>query len=204
MVETPAPRKLNVSNTKAQRIYAGLRWDPKDTDKRTIAETLKDVTTGRKPYHDLDLACYLYDADGGFIDAVSGKLGQIVDHTGGIYHSGDDQGGYSSYALGDDEQISVELANISGAIAHIVFKVSIESGHTFGEVDAPNVHLVDAYSSRMFLDDDLDAAEGAGLSAYVLCVLSRDGDDGWRLKPIQRYSKTMKPALWRKELAGLL
>ncbi len=97
-------RPLNVTKQGNHRVFVGLSWDPNQG--KSFTDRLKNVVTGKKNYHDLDLSCFLYDKNHVFIDVISGKIGQIADQSGAIYHSGDDQEGIGG---GDDEQISVEL-----------------------------------------------------------------------------------------------
>lgn len=194
-------KPLNVSKQGNQRVFAGLGWDP--SIEKSFGTRLKEIISGKSAYHDLDLSCFMYGKDQDFIDVISGKIGEIVDHTGAVYHSGDDTEGVGE---GDDEQISVELANISAEIYHLVFKVSIDSGHKFSEVEKPEARLVDAYSERHFLKSVLDCESGAKASSHVFAEIYRDTDSstGWSLHYINEYNNWGDATKWSEKLKVFL
>lgn len=195
-------RPLNVSQQGNHRVFVGLSWDPK-SDKSFTAR-LKEILTGKKSYHDLDLACFLYDQDKNYIDVISGKIGALVDQSGGIYHSGDDREGMGG---GDDEQISVELANLPPSVHHIIFKASIETGHNFAEIEAPFIRLIDAYSQRAFFKKELDAPAAAAKNTnYIMAELYRSpqASPPWNLHIIDQYTSWGEHAQWKKNLIKYL
>ncbi|MCD8566528.1 MAG: TerD family protein [Alphaproteobacteria bacterium] len=98
--------QLNVTQKARHRIMAGLAWDP--ARRAGFIEKIKDIT-GTPTTHDLDLVCYIFGHDGGFIEHVSGDPGRNVDLSEKIYHSGDNMEGD---AAGDDEEISAELKEL--------------------------------------------------------------------------------------------
>lgn len=159
---------LNVTQAARHRIFVGLGWDP--VDKASLIEKAKSLVGGPKVWHDLDLSCYMYDQDKVFIDAVTAKDGKHIDQTGNIYHSGDNIEGVGD---GDDEQISVELKDLDTKIHHIVFIATINSGHTFGDIKAPEIRLADGYSGREFLKTGLDAADGREKSGFIFAHIYR-------------------------------
>ena len=200
-IPTGDKRPLNVSKQGNYRFFCGLGWDP--SQEKGFWPRMREALSGRKSYHDLDLSCFLYDKSGKFVDVVSGKIGKIVDQSGGIYHSGDDHEGIGD---GDDEQISVELKNLADNIHHIVFKISIDSGHKFGEIESPAVRLVDAYSNRHFLKIDLSIPKAADSSSYIMAEIFRTSEapNDWTLHFINRYIKGKTSVKWKKHIATFL
>lgn len=194
-------KPVHVTKQGNRRVFVGLSWDP--SEERGLFARIKEIIAGKKSFHDLDLSCYLFDKNHDLIDIISGKNGKIVDHSGGIYHSGDDQEGI---AAGDDEQISIELANVPENIHHILVKASIESGHKFSEVLAPQIRLVDGYSDRQFLEVDLDASRSAHASRYLFIELYRqEHEDGrWYMHFVDDYGKKGDVARSYKHLLPFL
>lgn len=194
-------RHLNISKQGNHRFFVGLGWDPSQA--KGFGSRLKELLSGRKSYHDLDLSCFLYDKDHKCIDVISGKIGKIVDQSGGIYHSGDDHEGIGE---GDDEQISVELINTPESVQHMVFKASIDSGHKFSEIDTPAMRLVDAYSNRHFLRIDLSNPAAAEASSYIMAEIYRDAEDPqeWNIHFIDEYLSGKTSIRWKKRLIDYL
>jgi len=200
-LEAGEKRPLNVTDQGNRRVFVGLSWDPSQS--RGLIQSIKEFFTGKKSYHDLDLSCFMYDADHNFVGVISGKTGQIVDQSGGIYHSGDDTEGAQD---GDDEQISVELATIAPEIAHLIFKISIDSGHNFNEVTAPEVRLVDGYSRHHFIKTPLMQTQDKPKSAYLFVELYRSADNAnqWNTHFIDTYKNSDTTARWAKKLQSFL
>lgn len=194
-------RPVHVTKQGNRRVFFGLSWDPSES--RGVFARLKEVVLGKKSFYDLDLACFLFDKDHHFLDVISGKNGKIVDQSGGIYHSGDDQEGK---AEGDDEQLSVELSNVPEAVHHIIVTASVESGHKFSEILSPHIRFVDAYSERHFSQVDLQNADSAKASSYVFMELYRkEHQDGrWHMNFIDAYRRVADYSQWHKQLKKYL
>ncbi len=173
--------KLNVTEKSNHRIMAGLGWDP--TADISFLEKINDVVAGKKSYHDLDLACFLFDEDYKLLNHVCVEPGKSVDHTGKIYHSGDNVEGYGE---GDDEEISVELKNLDMAIQHIVFTVEVRTGHDFTEISNPEIRLADGYSDHNFIRTDLKNEQAEGKFAYAFTHLYRV-EEYWNLHYLDEY-----------------
>lgn len=180
---------LNVTQEARHRIFVGLGWDPKGDV--NILDKARELVGGRKAYHDLDLSCYLYTAERSFIQSVSGT-GNNSDDSGHVYHSGDNLEGIGD---GDDEQISVELKDLDRNIHHIIFTATIKSGHTFGDVSTPEIHLSDGYSNYAFLRSSLSHAEGKGKTGFVFVHLYRS-DDSWMMHNISEFVKAQDLEEW--------
>lgn len=181
---------LNVTQKGQHRIYAGLGWDPHVN--ANIMEKLGAMVGIKKTYHDLDLSCLLFDAHKNPLPDIAIGPARHVDQSGHIYHSGDSIAGVGD---GDDEQLSVELRDVTSSIHYLMFVASIKSGHTFGEVVSPEIRLADGYSNHNFLQAPLTHPEGRLKSAFAFASIYRQGD-GWNVHNISTYldlSAVQKP-----------
>lgn len=185
------PKPLNVTQEGNHRIFVGLGWDPNENpgfkDKALNTLGLKDI------HHDLDLSCYIYDQNARYISHVSHEAGREVDQTGKIYHSGDNTKGVGD---GDDEQISVELKEMDDAIHTIIFKASIKTGHTFDQVNDPEIRLVDAYSRREFLHVPLSGLKDNQTSAFIFAALLRSPDGSWQVRHVGEFIDKPADGQW--------
>jgi tellurium resistance protein TerZ len=173
---------LNVTQEAQRRVFVGLGWDPNDNV--GMIDKIK-ANFSRKPlHHDLDLSCYVFDVNARFIAQVGAQADKHSDQTGKIYHSGDNVEGVGD---GDDEQISVELKDLDPAIHSIVFVASVNDGHSFGDVNSPEIRIADGYSGHNFMAMDLNDTEGAGQSLFIFARIFRDADDVWQLHYIGEY-----------------
>ncbi|MFK7839116.1 MAG: TerD family protein [Bdellovibrionales bacterium] len=192
------PISLNVSQTETQRIFVGLGWDPKERE--TLMDKLGVFMGKHEAHHDLDLACYTYNPDGECLGYVNADKNHSQNPSGSIYHSGDSVEGIGD---GDDEQISVELKNLPPNVHHILFKVSIKSGHHFGEVLMPEIRLCDGYTERVFLYKTLE--DGKERDGYVFAHLYRHQESGeWVLKEIHAFDDHTDPEGWKDTLKAYL
>ncbi len=189
---------LHVTQKAERRIFAGLGWEPHAES--GLMETLGAIMGQRKTWHDLDLSCYTFDAAGKLLDEISSTPDHHSDGSGKIYHSGDNREGIGD---GDDEQISVELLKLDPRIDLILFVVSIKSGHTFGEIDSPEIRLADGYSGHNFLHTALSAEEGRGKPAFAFASIYRTAD-GWNVHNISKFLDTADIAKLNGSLGGLL
>jgi stress response protein SCP2 len=130
--------------------------------------------------HDLDLYCYIFDADFKLVQSVGPKDADVIDSSGKIYHSGEDQVGREAK---DAEQIFVETREIPGSYQHLFFVVRSANRHQMGDIPDGSVRLSDSAANMNILQTQITAkAMPPGNSyGYVLCRLSRDGD-GWTLR----------------------
>lgn len=191
-------KTLNVTQTAKHRIMAGLGWDP--TSDISFLEKINDVVAGKKSYHDLDLACFLFDRDFNVISHVSADPGKSIDETGKVFHSGDNVEGYGD---GDDEEISVELLNLDKNIAHIVFTAEIRTGHDFTEISNPEIRLADGYSDHNFLVTQLENETAKDKSAYAFTHVYREGDQ-WAVHYLDKYLNTGSYESWVEQLTSII
>ena len=181
-LEKGSHRPLNVTQESRHRIFVGLGWDPKDSTFGFI-DQISMLFKRRIKVHDLDLSCYIYDANNSLISTVDVEAINASDDSGKIYHSGDNVDGMGG---GDDEQVSIELKNLNPDIANIVFAVTIKNDDTFDQVKAPEIRIVDGYSNREFLAAALNREEAEKKSGYVFLRLY-PGDDGWMMHFIDEF-----------------
>ncbi|MBP7722548.1 MAG: TerD family protein [Alphaproteobacteria bacterium] len=172
---------LNVTKKAEHRVLAGLGWEPHAhagiLDKLGAAIGLKSIN------HDLDLACLTFDEQKNLLGTISAIPGYSTDGSGRIYHSGDNVAGEGD---GDDEQVSVELLKLDPSIHYIMFVATIKSGHTFGEIDSPEIRLADGYSNHNFLVMPLTHLEGKAKSAFAFASIYRK-EEGWNIHNISTY-----------------
>lgn len=171
---------LFVTKQARHRVLCGLRWDP--------------ATEGG--VFDLDLSCALFDADGDFIEAVSGP--SAIDSSGAVYHSGDDTSGDGHL---DDEDISVELLNLPDHVQHIVFLLEVRSNHSFGDIRNPEARIADGMTDN---DQILTRLDGGGdANACVFARIYRKNGN-WMLHHIGAYLRRDSVEDWVAKLREYL
>jgi stress response protein SCP2 len=159
---------LQYSPKARQRILIGLNWDARAKGAGLI-ERVKGVGHNVES-HDMDLACVMYDADGSFVDGVSGRPEETTDQSGKVYHSGDDTTGTGDL---DDETLWVELKDLPDYIHHIVVVVEMQSKHTFNDVEQPHIRLADGMTN----ENQFIASMTGAYTAFVFGRIFR-GDGG--------------------------
>lgn len=115
-----------------KRVYMGLGWD--------AAGGLFGMGSTKI---DLDASCVMLDENKQPVDTVSFR--QLRGCGGAVVHSGDNLTGDGD---GDDEVISVDLANVPANVKSIVFTVNSFSGQTFDKVKNCFARLVDKESNN--------------------------------------------------------
>ena len=186
---------LNQSTKFKQRIVAGLSWDAREDKVGVLGRVMKSDSQ-----HDLDICCYIYNTSGEFIDFVGAEAQDSMDESEKIYHSGDDMSGEGD---GDDERISVELAELPDDIQAVVFMAEIRSNHVFGEVDAVTSRIVDGGTENDLLNMALNHEDGANKNACVLASVYRDNaasNTGWMLNHIVDYPDILQINDWGEYL----
>jgi len=190
---------LNVTREAHHRVFVGLGWDPKA--KAGIKDKIGAMMGGKKTFHDLDLSCFVYDSSQNFIAKIGAKSEQSLDKIGQIYHSGDNVEGVGE---GDDEQISVELKNLGPDIHSIIFLVTIQSGHSFADIESPEIRLADGYSNYSFLSADFSGPEAQNSSAFIFAAITRDESYEWVMKNICAYTNEPTDKSWEHFLTQYL
>lgn len=195
---TDSHTPLNVTQKAEHRVFVGLSWDPNDNP--SLGEHLGALIGKREKHHDLDLSCYYYDDKKSYLGRVTAETEYHSDASGKIYHSGDNTEGVGS---GDDEQISVNLKSLPLNIHHLVFKVSICSGHTFGRIAAPAIRLCDGYTERCFVQEDLSGQKASEQDRFIFLRLYRH-EGGWNIHPIMTFKKGAGLEKWEEKLAAYI
>jgi len=203
MLQKSVSEPLQYTKKARHRITCGLSWDIKVRNRGFVEKliTLSSKKQEVKTY-DLDLACVMYDGNGQFVDGVSSRPDEAIDMSGAVYHSGDDDTGRGG---GDDEQISVELANLPESIHHVVFVVEVQSkGHNFGNVGTAEIRVADGMNDKtQFTLVMGETPESAGKTACVpLRVYRKDGN--WMVQHIGAYYSGAEVTDWTEEIKKLI
>jgi stress response protein SCP2 len=180
-----------------ERIIVAIRWD--ERGKTTIIDTIR----GTNQQHDLDVSCFVYNRQGEYIDFVGSMAQDHMDHTGCIYHSGDDAGGAGG---GDDEFISCELAGLPDDTDHLIFVTEIRSDHTFKDVFDPYMRLADGMTNNNLHEMHMAKGKGLDTTACVMARIFRDrySPTGWSLHIIDEYPKLDDVSDWGSYLTRYL
>lgn len=175
---------LNVTQEARRRVVVGLSWDPREDS--TMSDRLNMMRGINSTTYDLDLSCFAYDDQGHFLFDVDGSVGNTIDDSGKVYHSGDNVDGSGE---GDDEQVSVELLDMPIEVHQIVFLVDIGSAHAFEDVFEPTVRIADGMTNNDFINVRLDKNGGKNYTACVFAriVRSKDNPDVWNLHHITKF-----------------
>ena len=186
---------LNHSLKARQRIVVGLSWDAREDKVGLFGRFVKSDSQ-----HDLDITCYVYNAQGEFIDFVGAEAQDSMDQSGAIYHSGDDMSGAGG---GDDEFISAELANLPADVHAIVFLIEIRSNHSFSDIEMPATRLADGMTNANLLEIALDHEDAKDKKAFAMCAISRNAGSptGWNLYNISEYPDIDQIEDWGRHLA---
>ncbi len=180
------------------RVMVAISWDER-ADKATIVDKLR----GTNQQHDLDIACFVFDQDGNYVDFVGAMAQDAMDSTGCIYHSGDDATGAG---MGDDESISVELADLPGTTTDLIFVTEIRSDHVFSQVDDPTLRIADGMTDKNLYEYHMTDPKGANTTACIIARITRDlsSPTGWSLHPIGDYPDLANVSDWGSYLARYL
>ncbi|MCB9991711.1 MAG: TerD family protein [Rhodospirillales bacterium] len=175
---------LDIKDSARRRVICGLRWNPmaEGGSSSSLGRSRANLS-GATNAHDLDLLCLTFDKFGRFMEGITGQEGQRTGDSGNIYHTGDVIDGEDSL---DDEQISLELFNLSSKIHQIVFIAEVQSAHTFGEIDSPEIRIANAIDDHNFDYAFLGRGNGEDKDAYIFGMICRR-PQGWAFKRIGQY-----------------
>ncbi|MBI1214371.1 MAG: hypothetical protein GC185_00965 [Alphaproteobacteria bacterium] len=167
--------------------------------KDMVREKKTDARDPSIKQFDLDLYCYIYDEAFQLVATVGAKEDKLMDESGKVYHTGDDQSGYGS---GDDEQLFVETADLPENYRHFFFVVKSESKYSLDEFINPAVRLCDSKTdvnvlhSTIMPDPEMKRAYN-----FSFCHVYREGDL-WRFQNLDTY--TGDGVQWPSYLPGLV
>ncbi|GGY17118.1 TerD family protein [Massilia dura] len=125
---------------------------------------------------DLDASCLLFDEANKPVDVVWFR--QLKSRDGSVMHSGDNRTGAGD---GDDEQISVNLAQVPASVKSIVFTVNSFTGQSFAQVQNAYCRLVNAANGKEVARFDL-SVQGSH-NAQIMAKLYRHGGE-WKMHAI--------------------
>ena len=186
---------LNHTKTLHERIIAGLGWDVREDKVGAVSHLIS-----KDSQHDLDINCFVFDQNKNFIDFIGSEARDNTDESGKIYHSGDNMCGSGE---GDDETITVELANIPEHYQTLVFLVEISGIHVFSEVENPEVRITDSMSNSELLKTSITGERADQSKAFVFAAITRDENSptGWTLTNISDYPDISQIEDWGQYLA---
>ena len=150
------------------RVRMGLGWDA--VKKRGLFGGSKSQSI------DLDASCLIFDANGNLVDQV--WFNQLRSKDGAVTHTGDNRTGAGD---GDDESIIVELGQLPGSVATLVFTVNSFTGQDFSQIENAYCRLIDETNGSELARFELS---GSGQhTAQVMAKVSRDGL-GWSMTAV--------------------
>jgi tellurium resistance protein TerZ len=150
-------------------VTLGLGWDAASTG-------LLGKLFGAVGDIDLDASCVVMNKARKAIDQV--WFGQLKSNCGKIRHSGDNRTGDGD---GDDESITVNLAELSPDVDSLVFTVNSFTGLNFKKVKNAYCRIIDTDTQEELARIELsDKGAHTGL---IMASLKRKGND-WQFKAI--------------------
>lgn len=198
----PKGKKVSLQHTHTgrERIVVAISWN----EAKAVKVSVMDKLRGNIPQqHDLDLSCFVFDNKGAYIDFVGPMAQDNLDHTGAIYHSGDDETGAGD---GDDESISCELAGLPDETHHLFFLTEIRSDHTFGQVGETTMRLADGMTNKNLYELSMAVKDGKNARACVMLHIYREPQSatGWALHVVDDYPDITKVSSWGTYLTKYL
>lgn len=160
-------------------IIAGLGWDARATDGQAF---------------DLDASIFICGADGKVAkDADFIFYGNLKSSDGTVEHLGDNRTGEGD---GDDEQVKVNLANLSADVQKLVFAVTIHEAdsrkQSFGQVSNAYIRIVNQADGVELGRFDLSEDASTNTAMIFGEVYRHNGE--WKFKAIgQGYDGGLAP-----------
>ena len=165
-------QKLNLSKEVSglSKVVVGLGWD---ASKKGIFRSSSNI--------DCDASAIILDTDNQYKGVV--YYGNRSEVNNCIYHHGDNLTGDGD---GDDEQITVDLANMKSSVGKIVFVVNIyaceKRKQDFGMIKNAFIRLVDASTGKEICRYNL-SENYSGKTAMIFAEVYRK-DDEWKFNAI--------------------
>jgi stress response protein SCP2 len=157
---------------------------------RTYYRQSKSSKKADQPGHDqfsqrdLDLLCFIYDADKNFVRKITPDPDNQIDEARSVYHSGEEFTGAGVY---DDETICIEDGVLPDTYRHFVFLTVSDSKLSLGECGTFNMRLSDSVSEKAFITTPITPEQSGGNTAYIFCHAWREGND-WYAKSIGSFA----------------
>lgn len=159
----------NVKLTGLTKVKVGLSWD---------VPTIGDKT------FDLDASCFCLN-NGKCKEDDFIFYGHLNNTNKSVVHSGDNRTGAGD---GDDEVISVDLANLPTDIDKLIFVITIdkakEKNQNFGQVKAAKIHLFDVVGNTDVCKYDL--SEDASIETCMLFAELYKISGEWKFKAVEQ------------------
>lgn len=165
-------QKLNLSKevTGLSKVMIGLGWD---AAKKGLFRTTPDI--------DCDASAIILGTDDKLIDVV--YFGNRSGAKKCVYHHGDNLTGDGD---GDDEQITVDLANMPESVGKIVFVVNIfgceQRKQDFGMIKNAFIRLVDVSTGKEICKYNL-SENYSGKTAMIFAEVYKK-DNEWKFNAI--------------------
>jgi tellurium resistance protein TerD len=163
----------NVSLTKEApgltEVIVGLGWDARSTDGAEF---------------DLDASVFITGDDGKVLgDDAFVFYNNKTSQGGAVEHLGDNRSGAGA---GDDEQVKIQLKNLSSQVKKIIFGVTIHDAtkrkQTFGQVSNAFIRIMNKADGKELARYDL-SEDASNETAMIFGELYRNGDE-WKMKAI--------------------
>jgi tellurium resistance protein TerZ len=167
--------KLAKEGAGLRTVKIGLAWDPIKTKSGGIFGMFQTTSTEAV---DLDASCVIHASKNYNAEAV--YFGNLRAFSGAIKHSGDNLTGEGN---GDDETITVDLANIPAGVDKLTFTISSFRGQTFSKIQTAYCHIRDENGAILA---DFDMAGGVDKTGIIVGTVTRT-DDGWTFEAIGEY-----------------
>ena len=169
---------LTKGGTGLKHIMVGLGWDEAQ---QSSSGGFLGLFKSKPQDIDCDASAILCDANGKYMDLVYYRNLQLSN--GSIVHQGDNLTGAGD---GDDEQITVDLANITNNVEKIIFVVNIfdciSRKQDFGLIKNAYIRLVDESTGKEICKYNL-SDDYVGKTAMVFAeVYKKDGE--WKFNAI--------------------
>lgn len=167
----PAPRLLGV----------GIGWTPGQPPgavAQLLGAELNPV--------DLDISCYIFDAEGQRIDQVWARKPNSLDGKA-VMLGGDHRTGS---AAGVDEVIFIQPALLPAQAHSLVFGLTCGSDHDFGVIKGMHARVFDIDSNHEYLAYEI--ISGGSYRSHLICRLAR-APGGWQLQALRSDGRAADP-----------
>jgi len=160
------------AGTRLNKVVMGLGWDVKKVKGWLGMKDGEPV--------DLDATCVVFDAAKNIIDTIWFR--QLESDDGSIIHTGDNRTGAGE---GDDEQIIVNLPEVSPNAVALVFVVNSFTGQNFSTIENAFCRIVDDNTDREIARYNLSSQ--GNHSAQVMAKIYRHNGE-WKMAAIGQNS----------------
>lgn len=188
---------VDISDSRSSHLAVSLCWEPADlTRVYKIKKTLWKIILRFKlhknfvvadTFHgdtDLDLSCYIFDAEGRYIRCVSGDSLELMDPSGAVNHTGNNRDGYGNI----DEGISLKLPDMPVEYKQFIFVVTSPHGRRFKDVRDGEVRIENRSAHKIIYSKKLGQQDGVSQFAYIACGVFNQSQ-GWHIQEMNNYAR---------------